>query len=100
MIPPVRLCHITYEIANASSHASSRIRPTFPLHAHTEAFHVATVLAAIPLALVNNTLLLIPTRVRQILTYRALEETFAALATVENEKVSRILTPLKTFVQT
>lgn len=43
---------------------------------------VSTVLAPIPLPLVNYAVLLLATRVRQVLAHRPLEEALAALATV------------------
>lgn len=55
---------------------------TFPLHAHDKALLIATVLAAVALALVNEAVFIIPTRVDEILPYRPLEEPFAAFTTV------------------
>lgn len=55
---------------------------SFPLHAHDKALLIATVLAAVALALVNEAVFIIPTRVDEILPYRPLEEPFAAFTTV------------------
>lgn len=57
---------------------------TFPLHATGQALLVATVLAAVALALVHQAVLVVPAGVAQVLAYRALEETLAALAAVHS----------------
>lgn len=56
---------------------------TFPLHAHGEALLVAAVLAAIPLALVNQALFVVSTCVGKILPDGPLEEAFASLTAVD-----------------
>lgn len=55
---------------------------TLPFHASGQALLIATVLTAIPLALVHCTVFVITTRVGQVLPNGALEETLAALAAV------------------
>lgn len=55
---------------------------TLPFHASGQALLIATVLTAIPLALVHCTIFVITTRVGQVLPNGALEETLAALAAV------------------
>lgn len=55
---------------------------TLPFHASGQALLIATVLTAIPLALVHCTVLVITTRVGQVLPNGALEETLAALAAI------------------
>lgn len=57
---------------------------TFPLHATGQALLVATVLAAVALAFVHQAVLVVPAGVAQVLAYRALEETLAALAAVHS----------------
>jgi hypothetical protein len=52
-----------------------------PLHATIEAFLVTTILTSISLLLVDDTIFVLSTRIRQILSHGSLEETFAALAT-------------------
>ena len=52
----------------------------FSLHAGSEAFLVATVLAAVALALVNLALTVVTTRVGEVFADRSLEEAFAAFA--------------------
>lgn len=56
--------------------------PTFPLHAHGQALLVAAVLAAVALPLVDQTVLVVPAGVGQVLAHRPLEEALAALAAV------------------
>lgn len=55
---------------------------TFPLHASGQALLIAAVLTAVPLALVHCAVLVVPAGVGQVLANGALEEAFAALATV------------------
>lgn len=57
---------------------------TFPLHAHDKALLIATVLAAVALALVNEAVFIIPTRVDEVFPYGSLEETFTAFTTVHS----------------
>jgi hypothetical protein len=58
----------------------------FPLHATIEAFLVTTVLTSIPLLLVDDTILILSTRIRQILSHSSLEEAFAALTAKKSQK--------------
>lgn len=51
-----------------------------PLHPHRQAFLVSAVLTPIPLPLVDDAGLLLPTRVRQVLAHGPLEEPLATLA--------------------
>lgn len=55
---------------------------TFPLHAHDQALLVATVLAAVALALVDETIFVIPTGVDEIFPDGPFEEAFAAFTAV------------------
>lgn len=55
---------------------------TFPLHAHHQALLVAAVLTAIPLALVNEAVFIIPAGVHEVFPDGSLEEPFAAFTTV------------------
>lgn len=55
---------------------------TFSLHAHGQALLVATVLAAVPLTLVDQALLIVSTRVGKIFTDSPFEEAFATLTAV------------------
>lgn len=55
---------------------------TLPFHASSQALLIATVLTAVPLALVHCTVFVIATRVGQVLPNGAFEETLAALAAV------------------
>ncbi len=52
------------------------------LHARRQALHVAAVLAAVPLPLVDHAVAVLPAGVRQLLAHRALEEALAPLAGV------------------
>ncbi len=52
------------------------------LHARRQALHVAAVLAAVPLPLVDHAVAVLPAGVRQLLAHRALEESLAPLAGV------------------
>lgn len=55
---------------------------TFPLHAHDQALLIATVLAAVPLTLVDEAVFVIPTRVDEVFPYGSLEEPLAAFTAV------------------
>ena len=55
---------------------------TFSLHAHGQTLLVSAVLATVPLALVDDAVLVVPAGVGQVLAYRPLEEALAALAAV------------------
>lgn len=55
---------------------------TFPLHAHDKALLIATVLAAVALTLVDETVFIIPTCVDEVFPYGPLEEPFAAFTAV------------------
>lgn len=57
---------------------------TFPLHAHGQALLIAAVLAAIALALVHQTLLVIPAGVAQVFADCSFEETLAAFTAVDS----------------
>lgn len=54
------------------------LRLTFTAHAHLDALLVATVLALVPMVLIDGTSTVAAARVRQIAAHRALEERFAA----------------------
>lgn len=56
---------------------------TFSLHAHGQALLVAAVLTAVPLALIDNTVLVVTAGVGQVLANGSFEETFAAFTTVD-----------------
>ena len=76
---------------------------TFPLHAHDKALLIATVLAAVALALVNEAVFIIPTGVDEVLPYGSLEEPFAAFTTVHTIVLSwsqkRIFCQLFLFIR-
>lgn len=55
---------------------------SFPLHAHDQALLVTTVLATVALALVDETVFVIPTRVDEVFPYGSLEEAFAAFTAI------------------
>jgi hypothetical protein len=55
----------------------------FAFHATIEAFLVTTILTSISLLLINHTISILPTRIRQIFSYCALKETLTSL-TAEN----------------
>lgn len=55
---------------------------TFSLHAHRQTLLVATVLTSVPLAFVDDTVLVVSAGVGQVFADGAFEETFAALAAV------------------
>lgn len=57
---------------------------TFPFHAHGQALLVATVLAAIALAFVNQAFLVIPAGVAQVFAHSSLEKPFATLTAVHS----------------
>lgn len=57
---------------------------TLPFHASGQALLIATVLTAVPLALVHCTVFVISARVGQVLPNGALEEALAALAAVNS----------------
>lgn len=57
---------------------------TFPLHAHGQALLIAAVLAAIALALVHQTLLVVPAGVAQVFADCSFEETLAAFTAVDS----------------
>lgn len=57
---------------------------TFPLHAHGQALLIAAVLAAIALALVHQTLLVIPAGVAQVFAHCSFEKTLAAFTAVDS----------------
>jgi hypothetical protein len=61
-----------------------------PLHAAVEAFLVTTILTSIPLLLVDDTIFILSTRIRQILSHRSLEKAFAALTTEEEKRFQLI----------
>lgn len=56
---------------------------TFSLHAHRQTFLVAAVLAAVPLALIDDTVLVVATGVGEVFAHRPFEEALAALAAVD-----------------
>lgn len=56
--------------------------PTFPLHAHGQALLVAAVLAPVPLPLVDQTVLVVPAGIGQVLAHCPLEEALTALTAV------------------
>lgn len=58
----------------------------FALHAAGQTFLVPAVLAAVSLAFVYRTVFILPARVRQVLAYRSLEESFASLAAGREEE--------------
>lgn len=60
------------------------LQHTFPLHAHGQALLIAAVLAAIALALVHQTLLVIPAGVAEVFAHRSLEKTLAAFTAVDS----------------
>ena len=72
----------------SSLHAGTAGHLTFPLHAHDQALLVATVLAAVALALVDETIFVIPARVDEVFSYGSFEEAFAAFATVHTVVLS------------
>lgn len=55
---------------------------TLSLHSHGQALLVAAVLAAVPLAFVHQTVLIVSACVAQVLPHSALEKALAALAAV------------------
>lgn len=55
---------------------------TLSLHPHGQALLVAAVLAAVPLAFVHQTVLIVSACVAQVLPHSALEKALAALAAV------------------
>jgi hypothetical protein len=56
--------------------------PTFSLHTHGQALLVAAVLAPVPLALVDQAVLVVAAGVGQVLAHRPLEEALATLTAV------------------
>lgn len=67
----------------AKLHHTPRFPHTFPLHAHGQALLIAAVLAAIALALVHQTLLVIPAGVAQVFADSSFKETLAAFTAVD-----------------
>lgn len=57
---------------------------TFTFHALDKALLVAAVLATVALAFINRAVLLVATRVHELLADRTLEKAFAALAAASN----------------
>lgn len=55
---------------------------TFSLHAHGQTLLVAAVLTAVPLAFIDDTVLVVTAGVGQVFAHCPLEEAFAALAAV------------------
>lgn len=55
---------------------------TFSLHAHGQTLLVATVLTAVPLAFIDDTVFVVATGVGQVFAHSPFEETFAPLTAV------------------
>lgn len=72
------------------------VRLTFTAHAHFDALLVAAVLALVAVVLIDRTVAVAATRVRQVATHRPLEERLAACVG-EGQKVRRLETgtPIK-----
>ena len=76
-------------VAKQAVHAALVAMVTFSLHAHGQALHVAAVLTAVPLPLVDQATFLIAAGILQVFAHCAFEEALAALATVDGEKGRR-----------
>lgn len=85
---PASVSAISMQTTLACTEEGVKGNLTFPLHAHDKALLIATVLAAVALALVNEAVFIIPTGVDEVLPYGSLEEPFAAFTTVHTVVLS------------
>lgn len=77
---------------NKEAHLYCPYLDRFSLHSHGQALLVPTILAPVPLSLVDGARPLLPTGIRQVLAHRPFEEALAAFATAGRFKLASLQT--------